>query len=93
MRLGIFLACFDWQFLYSIPGPDAKLSYVEEVLFTAQDSFCPLESYKVRMNGSYRVSAKLAHLSHAKSKEFKKHGYSPQFKVLQKKVKTKIKAI
>ena len=72
MRMALFLACFSWTSLYSLKGVDSKLDYVESVLFAAQDSFCPLQSYTVKLNGSYRVSAKLAHLSKLKTKEFRK---------------------
>ena len=71
IKLGIFLACFDWRFLHQISGADAKLASVEEVIFSAQDCFCPEEFFRVKLNGNFRVSAKLARLSAEKSKEFK----------------------
>ena len=45
--LGIFLATFDWSCLYSILGVDCKLEYMNHVLFSAQDAFCPLEQFTV----------------------------------------------
>ena len=63
--LGVFLACFDWRFIHQVAGVDAKLVSVEEVLFLAQDSYCPVETFQVKLNGKFRVSAKLARLSAA----------------------------
>ena len=71
-------------FLYNTKGVDAKLDVVNDIFAYAQDTFCPMEEFKVRLNGGYLVSAKLARLSKMKAKEFKKNGYSKRFKELKK---------
>ena len=91
--LGMFLATFDWQAMHSLPGVDAKLDHVNSVLFSAQEYYCPVESFKVKVNRNYIVSAKLANLSRQKSNEFKKHRYSPKFKQLKKECRLEMKNI
>ena len=82
--LTFFFACFDWRALHSLAGADAKLQYFENVAFPAQDFYCPMESFVVRLNASFPVSAKVAMLSTQKASEFCKHRYSQRFKDLRK---------
>ena len=63
------------------------------ILFEAQDMFCPVESFQVKVNNNFSVSAKLVKLSRQKSKEFKKHRYSQRFKELKKQSNQEIRAI
>ena len=86
-RLVLFLACFDWRVIYNLRGVDAKLAYFQEVVFPAQELFCPMEEFVVRLNSSFPVSAKLAKLSRLKASEFKKNRYSRKFKALKKEAK------
>ena len=51
-----------------------------QAVFDAQDRYCPVEEFKVRLNRKYFVSAKLAKLSKLKSREFRKHRYSARYK-------------
>ena len=71
--LGLFLACFDWHLLHSLSSVDSKLEYMNHVLFSAQDFYCPLETFTVRLDKHRHVSAKLARLSRLKSEEFKRN--------------------
>ena len=91
--LVLFLATFDWTDLGMLGGVDAKLSYVNQVLFSAQDTFCPLEQFSVKIDRYQFASAKLAKLSRNKSAEYKKHGYSKKFKDLKKQCKAEIKCM
>ena len=88
--LRCFLLSFDWSGLTTVEGTDAKLNLVNCVLFSAQEAFCPLESFKVKTNRHYFASAKLARLSKEKSKEFKKHRYSVKFKRLKRECRVEI---
>ena len=81
--IGLFLTCFDWRLLHLATGVNAKLEYVEDVLFRAQDLYCPIETFTVKKNRNFVVSSKLVHLSRLKSVEFKKNRYSPLFKELK----------
>ena len=89
--LGVFLACFDWIGLHALGSVHSKLEYMEQVLFNAQEVYCPIEEINVRLNSKFRVTAKLAHLSHLKSREFKKHRYSTRYKELKKLCKEEIR--
>ena len=91
--LGMFLACFDWQLLHSLQGVDSKLEYMNAVVFSAQDQFCPVEQFTVRLNQKFIVSAKLSKLSRLKSVEFRRNRYSLKFKSLQKEFMEVIRAI
>ena len=91
--LGLFLACHDWTNLHNLQGVDAKLEYVNHTLLTAQDHYCPLETYTVRLGRHPHVSARLARLSKLKANEFKKHRYSHRFKQLKKECKEELKNI
>ena len=91
--LGMFLATFDWSGLYSLPGVDSKLLYMNEVLFAAQDHFCPLETFTVRLGKHPHVSARLAKLSKLKSEEFRKHRYSSRFKDLKEECRQELQRI
>ena len=91
--LGLFLATINWALLYNTNGVDAKLEVVNAILFYTQDVFCPMEEFKVRLNGKYIVSAKLAKLSKLKSFEFKKHRYSRKFKDLKRQCRAEVRNI
>ena len=89
---GLFLASLSWSDLTGVSGTDAKLDYVDNVLFAAQDAFCPMEHFTVKTHRHPFASAKLAHLSKLKSREFKKNRYSDKFKRLKKACKEEIRA-
>ena len=89
--LGIFLLGFNWSLLSNLEGVNKKLGLVNEVLFAAQDSFCPLEEFTVKVDRYPFASARLASLSCSKSKEFKKNGYSSEFKRLKKACREEIR--
>ena len=72
---------------------DAKLDQVNSILLSAQDHFCPVETFKVRLGRHPMVSARLARLSKLKSLEFKKHCYSQRFKDLKKQCKAELRMI
>ena len=79
--------------MYGLRGVDAKLEYVNSVIFAAQDLYCPMETFTVKLGHNPHVSAKLAKLSKLKAAEFKKHRYSARFKELKKQCKSELKAI
>ena len=91
--LGFFLATYNWSGLHCLKGADAKLFYLNEVLFSAQDCFCPLEHISIRIDKHPFASAKLAKLAKLKSKEFRKHRYSFRFKELKKECKEELRNI
>ena len=82
--MGLFLLSFNWGDLSLVNGSDAKLGAVNEILFAAQEAFCPLQETSVRVDRHPFASTKLAWLSRKKAKEFRKHGYSEHFKQLKK---------
>ena len=84
LGLAAFFACFDWRTLHSLVGVDAKLHYLESVTLPAQELYCPMETFVVRMNAAFPVSAKLAKLSALKASEFRANRYSQRFKELRK---------
>ena len=57
LGLAFFFACFDWRAMYSATNVDAKLAILEDVMFPAQDYFCPVEEYEVKLNNKFRVSS------------------------------------
>ena len=77
--------------MFALGSVDLKLDYLEQVVFNAQEIYCPTEEVNVRMNGRFHVSAKLVHLSRMKSIEFKKHRYSKRYKELKKQCKLEIR--
>ena len=79
--------------MYSLQEVNAKLDYVNSVVFDAQDYFCPMETFKIKLNQKFIVSAKLAKLSKMKSQEFKRSRYSSRFKALKKQCRDEVKAI
>ena len=89
--LGFFLMSFNWSQLTRVEGVNQKLDLVNYVLFSAQDAFCPLEEFSVKVNRYPFATARLAKLSREKGKEFKKNGYSEKFKRLKKECKNEIK--
>ena len=56
---------------------DAQLDTFDEVVHSAQQFYCPLEHYSVKLNNKFYVSAKMAKLCKQKSAEFKANQYSP----------------
>merc|ERR1712030_146550 len=79
--------------MHNLVGADAKLMYFEDIAFNAQDLYFPMESFAVRLNAAYPVSAKLAKLSALKAAEFRKHRYSQRFRDLKKLAKAEKKNI
>ena len=84
MALAFYLACVNWLPLYDAVGVNAKLEVFENVTHFAQDSFCPLEHFRVKLNNKFHVTAKMARLCKLKSDEFKKNQYSTRFKEMKK---------
>ena len=89
----LFLATVDWSIMHTAVGVAAKLDLFNKVVFEAQDWYCPVEEYRVRLNRKYIVSAKLAKLSKLKSKEFRKNRYSAKFRDLKKECNKEIREI
>ena len=89
--LGLFLANFNWSELAGVSGTDEKLSYVNNVLFSAQEAYCPLQQFTVKTGRYPYASVKLANLSKQKAKEFRLNRYSPHFKQLKKECRAEIK--
>ena len=67
-------------------GPDDKLEWLECILNGAIDTFCPTETFKVKLNSKLYVSTKLALLS-LKAKEYKRNQNSDRFRELRRLVK------
>ena len=89
--LGLFLASFDWTGSIGVNGTNEKLSIVNDVLFNAQDAFCPLKKFTVKVGSHHYASAKLVRLSKEKAKEFCKTRYSERFKQLKRDCKAELR--
>ena len=58
--LGLFLSSFDWSGLCGVDGTNQKLDLVNEVLFSAQEAFCPVQQFTVKVDRHPYASANLA---------------------------------
>ena len=74
--LGLFLLSFNWAALSQFYDVNQKLDVVNGVLYEAQEAFCPLVHYSVRVDKHSYAASKVTWLSKLKTKEFWKHGYS-----------------
>ena len=66
-------------------------SYVNHVLFAAQEWYCPMEQLFGRTNRYHFASARLVQLCRMKAKEFRPHRYIDRFKQLKKECMAEIK--
>ena len=91
LALAFYLGCVNWHPLYNAGGVNAQLDMFEKISSHAQDVFCPTQTFKVKLNDKFHVTAKLARLCELKSKEFKKNQYSPRFKELKRQIEAEKK--
>ena len=55
IAMAFFLGCINLHPLYAAPGVDAQLDVFENLVHSAQDYFCPLEHYSVKLNPIFYV--------------------------------------
>ena len=91
MMLSLCLATIDWSPMYDAGGIDSMVESFNSTLDQAINQYCPAITTRVRLNDKFYVSARLAELSAAKNKEYRKHKNSQRYRELKREVKIEIK--
>ena len=58
IALTFYLGSLNWHPLYDAVGVDAQLDVFEAITHQAQDTFCPLEHYQVKINSKFHRTIK-----------------------------------